>query len=508
MPSAIRSIHGFRRFNIAAEVVEMAPGVRDDAALALLKREGRRPAIVYAPTRKKAENLAQLLQTHFSCAVYHAGIASARRDTVQDDFLSGAIEVIVATIAFGMGIDKSNVRTVVHMALPGSVEGYYQEIGRAGRDGLPARAVLLHSFADRRTHEWFLDRDYPEIEVLKRVFAALDDTPQTSAALCERIAGDVRMDTELLERALEKLWVHRGARVTPAGEATRGAAGWQAGYIEQRRHREAQLTQIGRYAERAACRMRTLVEHFGDQADDGAPCGTCDVCAPRSCVSLRFNKPTPSECAAMSQLLKSLRGRNGQSTGRLHVDTFGQSLERRHFERLLASLARGGWLRLEDDNFEKDGRHIQYQRAFLTGVGRGADDEALSGLGMVEAPRSKPGTKPKTATKRPSTSSRSARSAGASRPNGSSRARRKTSHAASGRSPIEAPAGLVDALKQWRLGKAEKARIPAFRILSDRTLMAIAVETPRDEQALLAISGIGPTRMRKYGREILEITRG
>jgi len=81
------------------------------------------------------------------------------------------------------------------------------------------------------------------------------------------------MDEELFERALEKLWIHRGARVTPAGDATLGAAEWQAGYVAQRRHKEAQLAQIGRYAERAVCRMRTLVEHFGDQEDDGAPCG-------------------------------------------------------------------------------------------------------------------------------------------------------------------------------------------------------------------------------------------
>jgi len=207
----------------------------------------------------------------------------------------------------------------------------------------------------------------------------------------------------------------------------------------------------------------------------------------------------------MSQVLKSLRGRNGQSTGRLHLDTFGESLERRHFERLLASLARGGWLRVEHDEFEKDGRQIQYQRAFLTSVGRGARDEELSGLGMVDPPKSARATKKKTGTRQ--RSPKRSRTSGSARPAQSSRTSRKRK-AASESYPSDAPAGLVDALKQWRLGKAKQRRIPAFRILTDRTLMAIAVEAPRDERSLLAIAGIGPTRMQKYGREILEITRG
>jgi DNA topoisomerase-3 len=208
----------------------------------------------------------------------------------------------------------------------------------------------------------------------------------------------------------------------------------------------------------------------------------------------------------MSQLLKSLRGRNGQSTGRLHLDTFGETLERRAFERLLASLVRGGWLRIEDDAFEKDGRHIQYQRAFLTGVGRQTHDERLSELGMIDPPKSKRTRRQKPGTQRPNP--RAPRAAQSPRASRSSRARRQSTRAAIDQTPIEAPARLVDALRRWRLGKAEQRRIPAFRILSDRTLMAIAVENPRTEEALLAISGIGPTRMRKYGREILEITCG
>ncbi len=151
-----RFIHGFRRANIAIEVVEAAPFQRTELARQVLEGEGRRPAIVYTPTRKQAEAVAATLAADYPAAAYHAGLDAERRKRVQEAFQKGEIEVIVATIAFGMGIDKPDIRTVIHTALPGSVEAYYQEIGRAGRDGEPSRAILMHSYADRYTHDFFL----------------------------------------------------------------------------------------------------------------------------------------------------------------------------------------------------------------------------------------------------------------------------------------------------------------------------------------------------------------
>src|ERR1022692_3614960 len=170
-----RFIHGFRRANIAVEVVEVPPSERADLARELLQDAARRPAIVYVPTRREADSFAAELKQDFPAAAYHAGLESERRKKVQNAFFSGELQVIVATIAFGMGIDKPDIRTVIHTALPGSLEAYYQEVGRAGRDGAPSRAVLMHAYADRFTHDFFFDRDYPDVSVLENIYARLVD---------------------------------------------------------------------------------------------------------------------------------------------------------------------------------------------------------------------------------------------------------------------------------------------------------------------------------------------
>ena len=310
-----RFIHGFRRTNIAVEVVEAPPSRRAELVRDVLADPAHRPAIVYTPTRREAESLAEELESKVKAVAYHAGMTASQRDDVQRRFLEGRAEVIVATIAFGMGIDKANVRTVIHTGLPASVEGYYQEIGRAGRDGLPSRAILLHSYGDTRTHEFFLARDYPETRVLEK--------------------GDE----------------------------------------EQREHRKMQIDLMRRFAEGSACRMLQLVRHFGDQEDSGAPCGICDSCAPSGSVATTLRAPTAMEEAALRRALELLRRRDGQTTGQLHREVVEQfpAMERRLFEELLGALARGGLVTIDDDQFEKDGQTIRFRRAYLTGTGRRPD---------------------------------------------------------------------------------------------------------------------------------------
>jgi DNA topoisomerase-3 len=485
MPVAARHIHGFRRTNLAIEVAEVKPGGRAAVVERVLVDAAHRPAIVYAPTRKESELLATELQEKMPAAAYHAGMGAAAREQVQRAFLGGDLEVIVATIAFGMGVDKSDVRTIVHTALPGSVEGYYQEIGRAGRDGKRSRALLLYSYADRRTHEYFHALDYPPLAAVTEVFGALSATPQSKGTLQARL----QMGSDELERILRKLWVHGGAFIDPEETIARGENGWRKSYQDQTEHRLAQLDQILRYAGSQGCRMLHLVRHFGDQSDPGKPCGLCDSCAPTDSVARRFRTPEAAERETMKAVLAALRQWDGQATGRLYQGLNDARMERRAFEELLGGLARGGALDLREDSFLKDGRAIRFHRAYLTAAGRGNPQPLIERSLLAE----------RLTTAQPK---RRRRSRPAPKPH-------PTGAVIEGAAPERsaAAAELIDALKAWRLQEARRRRVPAFTIFTDRTLEAIAAQRPDDEEALLRVRGVGPTLVQRYGSQVLAIVR-
>jgi DNA topoisomerase-3 len=498
-----RFIHGFRRTNIAVEVVEKAPSERADVVAALLARPERRPAIVYAPTRREAESLAHDLANDLSgrAAAYHAGLPAAERARVQAAFLDGRIEVVVATIAFGMGIDKADVRTVIHTALPATVEGYYQEIGRAGRDGAPSRAVLFHSFVDTKTHEFFHERDYPEVGTLQAVFEKLRDAPLTK----EGLAAAVDLAPETFEKVLEKLWLHGGARIAPDESIRRGDEGFAASYERQRAHRLEQLARMRRYAEKNACRMLQLIEHFGDTNDSKTPCGLCDVCAPEGCVSLAHREPSQAERAAAGRVLRALEARDGLTVGQIHRDVFaGSEIDRRSLEHLLGGLAREGDVRLEDDSFVKDGTTLHFQRVHLA-------DTARSRPASLEPHFTIAGDTARVTRRRSKRQAGERSKSARSKNERGTRERSKTgrSKGASPRTRSSGPAadaqGLFDALRAWRLAEAKKFGIPAFRVINDRTLLGVAAEAPRDETALLRVAGVGPGVARRYGAALLGI---
>lgn len=386
LPKARRFIHGFRRDNLGIEVVEVNPSERATTVRSLLVEPGRVPAIVYAPTRKSAEDIAAELAGALRVEAYHAGKDASERDRIQTAFLGGKLQVIVATIAFGMGVDKADVRTVVHAALPGSVEGYYQEIGRAGRDGKPARAILLHSFVDRKTHEFFHERDYPDPSALRRIYDAISEKPQSREDLSLRMG----MEEKLFDKALEKLWIHGGALIDMEGAVRRGAADWQGLYVTQKKHKVAELSQMARFTEAHGCRMRSLVHHFGDQEDSGEPCGQCDACAADTCVARRFREPSAGEQMALERVLAALARNGEQAVGRLHRETFADgTLDRRSFEHLLGGLVRAGLVCVTDESFEKDGERIDYQRASLTAEGRKRGTQAVGHVALDDAPSPK-----------------------------------------------------------------------------------------------------------------------
>jgi DNA topoisomerase-3 len=484
-------IHGFRRENIGIEIVEALPSQRPSLAREILIEAKHRPAIVYAPTRKQADSLAKEWAGEFRVASYHAGLDAERRSRVQEEFMTGKLDVMVATTAFGMGIDKADVRTVIHTALPGSLEGYYQEIGRAGRDGNPSRAILMHSYGDRHTHDFFFNRDYPDVSLLDRVFANLHAEPQPKEELRKALA----IEAELFDKVIEKLWIHKGAMMDFTENVSRGEGQWRESYKQQAEQKRAQIDQMIRFAESNQCRMMSLVRHFGDRSDSTAGCGTCDFCAPAKCVAQRFRTATDVERAALYRVLSAMQSIRTRSTGKLYAELYpGKEISRDNFEEILGAMARAELLSFADAVFEKDGKQIPYRTVSLTPSGRATNQATPVLFVMKDAGR--PASRRKL-TKRSGNSK------------GSSSATARTRSARTGvvvsASGAEQQIRVEQALRAWRLSEAKRRKVPAFRIFGDRALQSIAVSSPKNEVELLAVPGIGTGIVKKYGAHIFRL---
>lgn len=490
-------IHGFRRDNLALEVVEVSMPERPAAICGLLASAGRRPAIVYATSRKQSERLAAELSQIVPAAAYHAGLDPVTRERVQTAFQAGELEVVVATIAFGMGIDKADIRTVIHAGLPATLEGYYQEIGRAGRDGAPSRTYLMHSYADQRTHDFFLNRDYPPVDHLAQVFRALSDEPQP----VEELRAASKLGEEEFDKAIEKLEIHGGARVDFGGNVAVGGTGWKKTYTIQAQYRAEQFGKVLGFTTSCECRMAALVRHFGDIEDAARPCGICDICDPAGAVLRQFRRPTGGELAMLLAIVDELRPVEYKATGTLQrsIDPTGR-LTRGEFDGLLDAMVRAGLIAIEDAEFEKEGQVIRFRKVRLTEAGlelRASTPVALLiSDGIVEefAGRS---AMPARAKKTKAAGAKSATKAGSGKADVAATSVRLT---------VEDEA-VAARLREWRATEAKRLGVPAYIVLHDRTLNALAAARPRNPNEMLKIDGIGPAKVERFGEAILGLCR-
>ena len=484
-------IHGFRRDNLAIEVVELSMPERPGAICGLLSSAERRPAIVYATSRKMSEQLAEELARKVPAAAYHAGLDAATRERVQTAFQAGELEVVVATIAFGMGIDKADIRTVIHAGLPATLEGYYQEIGRAGRDGALSRTYLMHSYADQRMRDFFLNRDYPPVDHLQQVFRALGEEPQ----MVEELRAASKLGEEEFDKALEKLEIHGGALVDFGGSVTAGGAGWKKTYTIQAQYRAEQFEKVLRFTTSSECRMAALVRHFGDVEDASRVCGICDVCDPAGAVLRLFRRPTAAERELMQAIADELRAVDYKATGTLqrNLDPAGR-MSRNDFDSLLDAMVRAGLIEIEEAEFEKNGEVIRFRKVRLSEAGLAlratTPVELLISDGVVEEFGRAPAQLKKTKT---------AAKSGASKAAGT-----KTAEAEPARLTAAGEA-LAVRLREWRAAEAKRLGVPAYVVLHDRTLTALAQARPANPRQLLEISGMGPAKVERFGASILEL---
>jgi ATP-dependent DNA helicase RecQ len=287
LSNAEKIVTGFNRPNLFFEVRYTTVARAKLQALSELLTTQVGSAIIYAGTRRDAEDVADFIRQvlHLKAEHYHAGLETSERTRVQDDYMSGRLPIVVATNAFGMGVDRQDVRLVIHLALPGSLEAYYQEAGRAGRDGLEARVVLLYAPEDRALQEFFINNSAVNISELRALYNALPQLEDWMSiddfALMTGISEvKARLGLAELERigACERLGDMGLRMLLRRGKWDEKAITDCVGRVmEHQKHRKKQLSQMIRYAETNLCRRAIILNHFGDPESPTVP-KCCDNC--------------------------------------------------------------------------------------------------------------------------------------------------------------------------------------------------------------------------------------
>ncbi|MBR4108104.1 MAG: ATP-dependent DNA helicase RecQ [Akkermansia sp.] len=462
-----------------------------------------RQGIVYCSTRKNVMLVfEELRQRQVNAVAYHAGMTDEERAFSQDAFVSGRADVVVATNAFGMGIDRSDVRFVVHFEIPGSVEAYYQEAGRAGRDGENAVCELLFNHADLKTQEFFFEGSNPPLALIRSLYNLLrfechpesHELVLTVDAMTERLGKDT--NPMAVGTGLSCL-IHAGAveRFDIPGTLAKGTRvlhpeinfeclNIDAARLEEKARRDHQkIEAITRYAYSGGCRQQWILHYFGEEGS--APCGHCDVCAAdsREWEELKGEDLVVVRKALAGVARASRRNAAGEWEaiyGRGKIMDMLRGAKNASMHRFLTSLSTYGILsHLTDTKLKALFRALQ-EAGLLQSSGGELPLITLSAKGEEVMQGRSPACLSRRVWSRPACTPES------------TKRRRHTENMLQSMGLGQLDKELYQRLAELRRDIAEEYNMPVFRVLQTETLRAMARVKPTTMEAASRLKGVGP----------------